>query len=1015
MAERFAIERELGRGGMGVVYLARDLLRGERVALKRLGAEADPEALRREFRAALSLRHPVIVRAHELGHDAEGPFLTMEWVDGDDLSHYAGKVEPSRVARWAVLIADALEYARRRGLVHGDIKPQNLLVPRADPDSIKLLDLGLVGRAGERATGGTVAYLAPEVLAGEASDARSDLFSLGCVLFELLSGRSAFTGVDRAQTPALPEWTTAGLAELVPRLLSLRPQDRPGRPADVPLLLDVPDLRLPLPEGDLVGRDEVLSAVSPGRILLIAAEEGMGATRLLSEVLALSEYRGEEQPFTSDRGRPDRARLVAEAAAGRAVVAVFRPADVPDIEGAKRFELGSLSEQDTSLLVASRLPLEVHAVSLVGRWVYRESGGSPALAVDALECLRDARILRRGPLGLECDDDTLAGFRAPGLGTGQAARTIERLSPAARAAASRLAVVADETVHPELLAARLVEEVDDGHRFRSESLRRALIGQLSAVELRALHHGAAERLMRTPSPRPRALALHLVAAGRDVEAGAWLLRAARAERETGERRESLRLFQLAVERLGDLDRAIALLELGDEELLAGRPEEALASWRAARAGDSRVAARAWASEAELHASRKLHTAARAAVREVQRNATDAVDLARALALLGRIHAQEGHFAPARRHLLAALVRFESIGDAIGQARTAIALGNVHFLANRYDDALEAYQHSLKVAEAVGARHLRATAFQNLGNIYAYHRRSERSARETLSEAVRAAVEDRDGARLARSLAALAAVEMDCGDLDAARRHLDRAIRLHSELGDRSASARCRLLLGEMLAIRGEFEAGRAVLTLALDYAREHSDRPMQIACLDELGRLALDFSKPGLAQSYLEEALGLLSEEASDVAGEASVRASLIVALRSMGQIERASELAEPLTNLTVGTPEVLSRVGRALAELDVHRGLLLAASQRLHEDVLGLRGSRYPLDLARSLLTLATVQAMCDKPEESLGSFEEARVLFERYGAKVGIARAILGKARQRASSIGRLGERSRKMHEVS
>ena len=328
-ADSYHVERELGRGGMGVVYLARDVETGERVALKRLSGGGDRAELEREFEMALRLRHPVIVEIRDFGSDDHGPFLVMEYIDGDDLLSWAGKVDGRRVARWAVALADALEYARRRGLVHGDIKPHNVLVPRADPDRARLLDLGLVGRSGTSSRGGTPAYMAPEVLAGKPPDHRADLFSLGCVLYQCLTGVPPFDGADRRTPPPLPDDVPAALAAVVERLLRPLPNDRPGRSADLLVLLgEDAGRRLPLPEGDLVGREKALELVRQGRVLLLEAAPGMGATRLLRELVERAAVSRDPPPVVHDVGD-----AAAVASAGdRAVVIAHRPSALSAVD-----------------------------------------------------------------------------------------------------------------------------------------------------------------------------------------------------------------------------------------------------------------------------------------------------------------------------------------------------------------------------------------------------------------------------------------------------------------------------------------------------------------------------------------------------------------------------------------------------------------------------------------------------------------------------------------------------------
>ena len=183
---------------MGEVWKARDTRVDRVVAIKRLKAE-HTERFKREARAIAALNHPRICQLYDVGPD----YLVMEYVEGETLR---GPLPVADALRLAVQIAEALAAAHRKGIVHRDLKPANILV---NESGAKLLDFGLAqdGRAGlsgdatisvalsePGAIVGTVAYMSPEQAQGQAVDARSDVFSFGAVLYEVLSGRRAFRG-----------------------------------------------------------------------------------------------------------------------------------------------------------------------------------------------------------------------------------------------------------------------------------------------------------------------------------------------------------------------------------------------------------------------------------------------------------------------------------------------------------------------------------------------------------------------------------------------------------------------------------------------------------------------------------------------------------------------------------------------------------------------------------------------------------------------------------------------------
>jgi serine/threonine protein kinase len=223
MLSHYRLEEEIGRGGMGVVYAAVDTKLGRRVAIKILPPEAvaDPERRRRflvEARAASALNHPNIAHIYELvdlppegGSHRDGGTnaLVMELVDGTPLDRViaAGALPIATALDYATQIASALEAAHAAGIIHRDIKPANVMIAR--DGRARVLDFGLAklvegeGENGATVTSaatrlgvilGTAAYMSPEQAQGRPLDGRSDLFSLGAVLYEMLAGRRAFTG-----------------------------------------------------------------------------------------------------------------------------------------------------------------------------------------------------------------------------------------------------------------------------------------------------------------------------------------------------------------------------------------------------------------------------------------------------------------------------------------------------------------------------------------------------------------------------------------------------------------------------------------------------------------------------------------------------------------------------------------------------------------------------------------------------------------------------------------------------
>ena len=270
LESKYRIERELGRGGMATVFLAQDLVHQRPVAIKVLHPEIatgfSTARFLREIRLLATLQHPNILPLYDSGEIDGLPYFVMPFVSGESLRDRItrdGSVPVALSIRLACEAAAALDYAHRQGVVHRDIKPENILL---SDDHVIIADFGIARAAAqsqdERLTGtsvtiGTPAYMSPEQAAGDENiDGRSDIYSLACVMFEMLSGQTPFTGstpaaviASRFARPAprissitaeIPKAIDSALASA----LSLSPDDRPGAAAEFAALLfrnDVPD------------------------------------------------------------------------------------------------------------------------------------------------------------------------------------------------------------------------------------------------------------------------------------------------------------------------------------------------------------------------------------------------------------------------------------------------------------------------------------------------------------------------------------------------------------------------------------------------------------------------------------------------------------------------------------------------------------------------------------------------------------------------------------------------------
>ena len=295
---RYRLEQPLGHGGMASVYLARDTELDRPVALKLLaenlgGDESLQRRFVREARLAARLSHPNVVSVYDAGEDDGRPYIVMEYVDGENLAELlsrCGRIPPDEARGLALQAAHGLAHAHNAGLVHRDVKPQNLIL-RGD-GTLKVADFGIARAAETTALTqagtvlGTAAYLSPEQALGEEVTPATDVYSLGAVLYELLTGQPPFqaeTLDDLAQRPAMD---VAPVRELVPEVprdledvvmhcLARNPEYRPRDGAQLARELAPGDTAktkpLPAPPRREWSRDRRLIWAAVAGLLLVAA------------------------------------------------------------------------------------------------------------------------------------------------------------------------------------------------------------------------------------------------------------------------------------------------------------------------------------------------------------------------------------------------------------------------------------------------------------------------------------------------------------------------------------------------------------------------------------------------------------------------------------------------------------------------------------------------------------------------------------------------------------------------
>lgn len=335
VAGRYELVRPLGHGAMATVDLAHDVELDRPVALKRLAENlARDDDLQRRFlreaRLAARLAHPNVVRVFDVGEDDGRPFIAMEYVEGETLAEFVarrGRVSPAEAATLGTQMCAGLAAAHAAGLVHRDVKPQNLML--GTDGVLKLGDFGIAaGQEGTRLTLagtvlGTAGYLAPEQARGEQVTAAADIYAIGAVLYELLTGGPARTAgslaelgsADGFQPPDLAARVPAAPPELVAAVtacLAFTPEDRPPSAAALARLLapvasEAETLSLPPDPAqratEILARPDRLRSRRTGRRWAAIAVLVAAAVAGLIAAIALSSGGGKASPAPGSKPR----------------------------------------------------------------------------------------------------------------------------------------------------------------------------------------------------------------------------------------------------------------------------------------------------------------------------------------------------------------------------------------------------------------------------------------------------------------------------------------------------------------------------------------------------------------------------------------------------------------------------------------------------------------------------------------------------------------------------------------
>jgi tetratricopeptide (TPR) repeat protein/TolB-like protein len=1007
VAGRYRVSAQLGLGGMGAVYKARDEELGTDIALKVLRSDlaSDPEWIdrfRRELLLAREVTHKNVVRIHDIGDSGGLRFLTMRLVEGRsllDVIQRDGPLPVSRALHILRQVAEALQQAHEAGVVHRDLKPGNILI--APDDTAYIADFGVArSLAPDRTTRsgvvvGTLDYLSPEQAAGDPADARSDLYSLGIVLFEMLTGQLPFRADSRTQ--ALAQRITgrprdiadtgiqvpAHVRSLVRRCLQRRPERR---------YASVRELIVDLDRGRARLRDRLAPRV---------------AKALLAALLLV----GAAATYWAWRPRPGEPLAAAATASAPMEVAVLPLADETGDPSLSWVATGLAEMLAVALAEAKELRVVDSArVVRTLRDVQLESAGTDEAALRRVADLLEVRRLVTGSVR-RAGSTLRVDLR---LVSPRAAEPIPPLTLSAETAApgGLFPLVSDlgERLRRELGAARAPSDP-------------APEPQTASVEAAMAYRQGRERLL----------------VGDSIAAAPALERAVRADPRFS---EALLGLSEAYQALGYQDKAMAAAERAAEALATA---ETRLAWRArARLamlqGDPAQAEKAYAELAERYPNDTeawLELAAAQASQGAIANAVGTLKHVteldrkdpRAWFLLGKNMILAGDAREALTDpLIRALALMTQLGNRQGQGDVLNAMGVAHKRLGEYDQAVARYGEAVAIRKEVGDVRGAAVSLANRAGIHlATGRLAEAEADLRSAREVYARIGDRKG--LANVWNDFGALYEGRGEYVEARKAYREGLRIRRELGDEQQLAQSYDNVGYIFFLEGGYDDALVYWRQALDLRRKIGDKAGIVLSTQNLGFLQIAEGRWPEAMKSLLDALeqareieytnalavshgniGLLHQLEGRYAAALAAYAEALQILQGLKDTRGLAEftIKEATTLLELG------RLEEAKTRLDAAAAWLReTANSEREADFQAARGewhlARGEADAARQAFALAVEQARASRSRPAL---LRARIARGAALVALGEAEAVAPELASAARDAFALGDVPLRLH---
>jgi len=1004
---------KIGSGGMGVVYRAHDETLDRDVALKVLptGTLSDEQARRRFRREALSLaklNHPNIGGVYEFGSEGGVDFLVMELVSGITLDARlaAGPMEDSEVLRYGAQLADGLDAAHQQSILHRDLKPSNLRINK--DGRLKILDFGLAewmhpeGDSDPTATNtkvsGTVAYMSPEQLRGKSADVRSDIYAVGAVLYEMVTGKHPYAGTSGPQLIAQildrpPSPPTSRNRKISPVLeaIILKAMDRdPDRryQSAREMRIDLERLSSGSTRIAIRGRRVWPWIVAAGAALLAILfvwNPGNIRGRVADWRTRSSSLHGRRSVavvgFRNLSGKPEQAWLSTalsemlstelasdgqlRALPGENIARMKLDLALPDAESYAPDTLSRIRKHSGTDLVVlgsymamgsdagNRIRIDFHlqdAASGETLASVSETGTEPEL----LDLVARTGSRLRGTLGVQTPSGGLSGTRASLPATNEAARLyVEGLSKLRLFEAREARSLLEK-------AAALDPQFALSHAALSEALTNLGYDALARQEAQKAFDLSANlsrderltiegRLREATREWPKAVENYRTLWRFFPDNLEYGLRLAAAQVAAGQGKDALATVEemRKASNSANGDPRIDLAEARAYDSLGSFKQSLAAAQTAGKIGEAQGArlvvaqsriAEGWDWErlGELDKSR----AAFAEAHDLFAAAGDRRGAAIASHLTGDIFYDQGKYAEANRTYESALVIFREIGDQRDASRSLNNLGNVANDIGDFPKAMKYYEQTLAIDRETGSKSGVAGALGNMANVL--DSMSDLSnARKKNEEGLAMFREVGDQRGTASTLGNLGNVLVEIGELSAARTHYEEGLKIQHETGYRRGQAYALSNLADLLTVTGDFSEARKLAEQALALRKELGENTN--VAISQLQMGWIDFNEMRLNES--ESSL----REAAQVFQKADMRDLLISCnallarvLLAQGKTAEAGRLASDAVQMAKSRPSRPPQFDAALALASVQKAEgKFADASKAAQDVLNL-ATRY-------------------------------------------------------------------------